>query len=89
MFPVRKVNFTCTDETISYKKGDDTYSGFAYNADIPYEVIIGLSFAVPPFIVSPNFDRCATLNSLYICKQLCCIMFLSILLVTGLRTVKV
>ena len=52
VFPIREVNFSCLDSDIAYKDGEPTYSDFAYNAFVPFDVICPLAFCVPPFIVS-------------------------------------
>ena len=44
--------FNCKDAEISYDPGHNTYSLFAYAADVPYEAVIIVSFCLPPFVVS-------------------------------------
>jgi len=51
-FPVREVTFRCTDDDISYEPGQQTFSSFAYTADIPYEAVVIIAFCLPPFVVS-------------------------------------
>lgn len=51
-FPMRKVNFTCTDPDISFSEDDPSFSSFSFNAVIPTEVVYSLSLCVPPFVVS-------------------------------------
>jgi len=51
-FPIREVMFNCKEAEISYEPGHNTYSLFAYAADVPYEAVIIVSFCLPPFVVS-------------------------------------
>ena len=52
VFPIRELNFSCTDPAISFSDGEPTYSDFAYDAYVPFDVICPLAFCIPPFIVS-------------------------------------
>jgi len=51
---VREVMFSCRDAEISYEPSDghNSYSLFAYAADVPYDAIIIVAFCLPPFVVS-------------------------------------
>lgn len=51
VFPIRKVNFTCTSPEISYSEDDPSFSTFAFNAVVPTEVVYSLSLCVPPFVM--------------------------------------
>ncbi|CAH1773583.1 unnamed protein product [Owenia fusiformis] len=51
VFPVRKVNFNCSDESISFSSADSSYDDFAFNANIPSSVVMTLSFCVPPVVI--------------------------------------
>lgn len=55
VFPVRKVNFDCNDSNIGYRNGEPTYTDFAYDAYVTFDVICPLAFCVPPFVVSVSF----------------------------------
>lgn len=50
VFPIRKINFTCTDPAISLSE-DDSFSTFAFNAIVPTEIVYSLSLCVPPFVM--------------------------------------
>ncbi|XP_060584287.1 phospholipid phosphatase-related protein type 5-like [Ruditapes philippinarum] len=51
VFPIRKVNFTCSNPEISYSEDDPSFSTFAFNAIIPTEIVYSLSLCVPPFVM--------------------------------------
>jgi len=54
LFPVRRVPFSRADDVIGLTKtsGRDTMASFAYNADVPYALVVALSLSVPLVIVS-------------------------------------
>ena len=49
---MRQLLFSCSDPEISYSTDGLSYDKFAYDADIPHEVVYALSFCIPPFVVS-------------------------------------
>lgn len=53
VFPVRHVTFSCDDPSISYTtpQGTSSYEEFAYNAVVPFVLVISLCFCLPPFIM--------------------------------------
>ncbi|WAR24763.1 PLPR5-like protein [Mya arenaria] len=51
VFPMRKVNFTCTDPAISHGEADPSFSSFSFNAVIPENIVYSLSLCVPPFVM--------------------------------------
>ncbi|KAH3848961.1 phospholipid phosphatase-related protein type 5-like [Dreissena polymorpha] len=50
-FPMRKVNFTCTDPGLSHSEADPAFASFTFRAVIPTEVVYSLSLCVPPFVM--------------------------------------
>ena len=69
VFPVRHLNFSCTDPDISYTKaaGEASYGEFAYHGDISYELVLSMCFCLPPVVVSQltwlMMFNCKTTNS--------------------------
>ena len=53
-FPVRVVRFSCSDSNIKYSSqtGSDSFESFAFDADVTFDVLIGLCVTIPLFIVS-------------------------------------
>ena len=54
VLPLRNVPFSRADDVIALTRtsGRETMSSFAFNADVPYSMVVALSLTLPVVIVS-------------------------------------